>query len=522
MNQNASRSTVRVVRLADLDDLHRPPPVTVAQPATECRETSPEEAAHVSSNDSVASSTGWWASSSGEADASRVMQPIGSTLPGALSELGEQGAHAHARAVQDGVAQSRAAGDAPWPDADAHEPAREVPRLPPGEVLKIGVHVDARVQDYARLWWGHALVMVLSLGLAWPWVMSRRERFFLRHTRVASHRLDFRLPTVVLWPRYATLLALWVGVLGAMSGSLWAGMLGLSLGCAVWPLMAYLKTNQRVASLTWAGRRLWFDGTWQGMSRVMLLPVGLAVAAIWAAGLAWQARSLAGAGVFGVLAVAWLLCAPRAVWTYYRYRQEHLRLGPLRLQWKARLGDVVQLFGRAIAVGLLAGVLAAGAVCMGVAGWLAWRQAPVASIPLAVWGAVSLPVLAVTALVVRAYVHALMINLVWSHTGNRHLRFRARVPVARYVRLSLRHALLTVLTLGWRHPAAAVALRGLLLRSVKVSSRVDPETLLAYWSRRQGEAPPTMFPSVAVSQGDDDLSRMPTQLSVAHRHAPPA
>ena len=210
------------------------------------------------------------------------------------------------------------------------------------------------------------------------------------------------------------------------------------------------------------------------------------------------------------------------MWTYYRYRQEHLRLGPLRLQWKAGLGDVVQLFGRAIAVGALAGVLAAGAVCMGVAGWLAWRQAPVASIPLAVWGVVSLPVLAVTALVVRAYVHALMINLVWSHTGNRHLRFRARVPVARYVRLSLRHALLTVLTLGWHHPAAAVALRGLLLRSVKVSSRVDPETLLAYWSRRQGEAPPTMFPSVAVSQGDDDLSRMPTQPSVAHRHAPPA
>lgn len=522
MNSNATRSTARVVRLADLDDLHRPPPVAVTQPGTDSRGTLPEETAYVSSNDSVAPSTGWWASSSGEADASRVMQPIGSTLPGALSEFGERGEHAHARAAQDGAVQGQAEGEGAWPDADAPEPAREVPRLPPGEVLKIGVHVDARVQDYARLWWGHVLVMVLTLGLAWPWVMSRRERFFLRHTRVASHRLDFRLPTVVLWPRYATLLALWVGVLGAMSGSVWAGMLGLSLGCAVWPLMAYLKTNQRVASLTWAGRRLWFDGTWQGMSRVMLLPVVLAVAAIWAGGLAWQSSSLVGAGMFLGLALAWLLCAPRAVWTYYRYRQEHLRLGPLRLQWKARLGDVMQLFVRALAVGALAGVLAVGAVCMALAGWLAWRPSPVASIPLAVWGAVSLPVLAVTALVVRAYVHALMVNLVWSHTGNRHLRFRARVPVARYVRQSLRHALLTMLTLGWHHPAAAVALRGMLLRSVKVSSRVDPETLLAYWSRRQGEAPPTMFPSVAVLQGDDDLSRMPTQPSVTHRHPPPA
>jgi|GEM_PF-1495264 len=522
MNSNATRSTARVVRLADLDDLHRPPPAAAAQPATDCRETSPEEAAHASSNDSVAPSTGWWASSSGEADASRVMQPIGSTLPGALSELGELGGPAHARAALDGMAQHKAVHDSPWPDADAHEPAREVPRLPQGEVLKIGVHVDARVQDYARLWWGHGLVMVRTLGLAWPWVMSRRERFFLRHTRVASHRLDFRLPTVVLWPRYATLLALWVGVLGDMSGSLWAGMLGLSLGCAVWPLMAYLKTNQRVASLTWAGRRLWFDGTWQGMSRVMLLPVVLAVATIWTGGLAWQARSLVGAGMFAGLALAWLLCAPRAVWTYYRYRQEHVRLGPLRLQWKARLGDVVTLFGRALVGGALASVLAAGAVCMGVAGWLAWRRVPVASVPVSVWLAVSLPVLVVTALVVRAYVQALMINLVWSHTGNRHLRFRARVPVARYVRQSLRHALLTTVTLGWHHPTAAVALRGMLLRSVKVSSRVDPETLLAYWSRRQGEAPPTMFPSVTVSHGDDELSRMPTQPSVAHRHAPPA
>lgn len=515
MNSNATRSTARVVRLADLDDLHRPPPAVPPQgPHVFPDAESAQAEASASSNDSVAPSTGWGTVSSGEAEASRTMHPIGSTLPGSLS-----GPEVAAR-PWGGADAAGVLGDSVLAEPDAHFPVRDVPRLPQGEVLKIGVHFDAKPREYAKVWWGNVALLLLTLGLAWPWALHRRERYFLRHTRVASHRLDFRLPGRVLWPRYATMLALWAGVAGAMSGSVWAGLAGLSLGCTVWPLMAYLKTNQRVASLTWAGRRLWFDGTWQGLTRVMLLPMALAVGVVWAGGLAWHLHSRPWGMACAALVLAWLLCAPRAVWTYYRYRQQHLRLGPLRLQWKASWKDVTGVFLRGALMAVLTGVLTVGAGCMALAAWLAWRQAPGAPIPAGVWAVVLVPALAVTFLVVRAYVQARMLNLVWNHTGNRHLRFRARLPVGRYVRLSLRHALWTMLTLGLHHPEGAVALRGMRLRAVRVASRVDPDTLLAYWSRRQGESPPTVLPSVAASL--QEPASQSTQPSVAHRRAPSA
>lgn len=514
MNLNATRFTARVVRLADLDDLHRPPPVATQPPINEFPDAQAAHvAAGVSSNDSVAPGADWEAVVSGEAESSRIMHPIGSTSPGTLSGTDV--------AVQP-----------PWPgdatgaldsvpvEPDAHFPPRDVPRLPLGQVIKVGVRFDATGDGYARIWWGNVALMLLTLGLAWPWAYQRRERYFLRHTRIASHRLDFRLPASALWPRYATLLALWTGVAGAMSGSLWAGLVGLSLGCAVWPLMAYLKINQRVASMTWAGRRMWFDGTWQGLTRAMLVPMVLAIGIVWTGGMVWRLHSLPWTlGCAGLIVIG-LMCLPQAVWTHFRYRQDHLRLGPLRLEWKGSRTDVAGVVLRATAVAALMGVLSAGAACMVLAAWLGWHRGTGQGLPMGLLVAVGVPALLLTAVVVRAYVQARLINLVWNKTGNRHLRFRSRLSVAAHVRLALRNALYTLLTLGLYHPWAAVATRGLRVRSLRVTSRVDPETLLAYWSRRQGEAPPTVLPSVAASPVE--VGGQTTQPSVAHRRAPSA
>lgn len=512
MNSNATRSTARVVRLADLDDLHRPAPVAAQPPINEFADA---EAAHVaaaaSSNDSVAPHTDWEASASGEAERSRTMHPIGSTLPGALS-----GPEVAAQLPWPGDAAM--APDSLLVEPDAHFPPRDVPRLPQGQVIKAGVRFDADGAGYAKIWWSNVALMLLTLGLAWPWAYLRRERYFLRHTRIASHRLDFRLPISALWPRYATLLALWAGVAGAMSGSLWAGLAGLSLGCAAWPLMAYLKINQRVASLTWAGRRMWFDGTWQGLTRVMLVPMVLSIGIVWTGGLAWRLHSMPWMLACIALSVMGALCLPQAVWTHYRYRQDHLRLGPLRLEWKGSRAEVTGVVLRAVAVAALVGVLAAGAACFVLAAWLGWHRGAGHGLPTGLLVAVGAPALWLTAVVVRAYVQARLLNLVWNKTGNRHLRFRSRLSVAAHVRLAVRNALLTLVTLGVYHPWAAVSMRGLRLRSLRVSSRVDPGTLLAYWSRRQGEAPPTVLPSLAASRAD--TGEQSTQPSVAQRHAP--
>ena len=104
------------------------------------------------------------------------------------------------------------------PAAASRQAVADVPRLPQGVVLQWPVRFHAAGRDYARLWGANVLLLLLTGGLAWPWVVQRREQFFLRNTRVAGHALDYRLEAVSLWPRFAMSLALLLGVAGAALG----------------------------------------------------------------------------------------------------------------------------------------------------------------------------------------------------------------------------------------------------------------------------------------------------------------
>jgi len=89
-------------------------------------------------------------------------------------------------------------------------------------------------------------------------------------------------------------------------------------------------------------------------------------------------------------------------------------------------------------------------------------------------------VLAVCA-AVMPYVQARLQNLVWNKTGNRYLRIRSKLPVADFVQLQCRHALLLVLTAGLYWPWAVMATRRMRTHAVTVWSRVDTEVLKANW-----------------------------------------
>jgi len=441
MNLLASRSLVRAVRLADLDVLHPP----VAEPSG-VGAVPPH---------------------------SRTPHAIGSTVPGTPSDLGPLSEPApRSRPSRPGEG-GASAGHGRLP---GEPPAPELPRLPKGVVQTWPVRFDGTPAGYARVWLGNVLLLLCTLGLAWPWTYRRAQRYLLRHTLVADHRLDYSLPPGALWPRLGITLLLWLGVAAAAAGSAWTGALALTLGGAVWPLLVYLKVQQKVASLTWAGCHFRFDGPWPGLYRAVAASLVLGLLAVWAGVLAWQLALPGGWAWSGLLALMTLLSLPVAAWRFFSYRQPHIRLGPLRLTWKGSRAAMVQLTLNLMAAVLWVGLAGAGVALGALGAWRLLTGEPAAA--AAPWlGA--LLVLALWSVVVPL-AEARLLNLVWNKTGNRHLRTRSRVHVPTYVRLYAGNLWRTVFTLGAYWPWAVVSLRALRMRSMAVWSRVDPDVLIAH------------------------------------------
>lgn len=476
MTSSNARPFVRVVRLADLDNLYEAPsPPSASEPLYEASGTLPDAiVVDDASNDGVGPDQ-VRESLFRTVDRVHAPQPIGSTMPGALPEA-EVPAPAPRLSREE-----RRRRDQP--------PVRDVPRLPHGEVRRLSLKFDGQGADYARIWFGNVLLLLLTAGLAWPWTHRRSQRYFLQHTVVAGHRLDFRLSPRALWPRLGMVLALWLGVAGATAGSWMTGLLALTLGGAVWPLMSYLSIDQRVGSVSWAGRRLWFDGPWQGVYKAVAVPLLSGLAAIWCVALGLKLNDQAWLVGAAALGVVWLLSCPLAVWGFLHYRQHHVRLGPLRLKWKASRGSIavelLQVVAWSALMLLTAGVVLAWGALMWqrLRGGLPMGTGPVlAGLAAALALCLSLP-----------YAQASLSRAIWNKTGNRHLRVRNNLSVSAYVRLYAGNALRLVVTLGLYWPWAAVALWRQRTRSLGLVSRVDPEVLLSYWSRRQTEGPPTLM-----------------------------
>ncbi|WP_230178069.1 DUF898 domain-containing protein [Aquabacterium sp. CECT 9606] len=444
MNNSAVRSSVRMVRLADLEPLH----------------VAPASQAAPSPSSGAPASQAW-------------PPPIGSD------------------AAEDLMSEMRAAyvgAMASTPKAAAVPPV-EVPRLPRGKVVKLPVVLNARAADYARIWIVNLVLTLLTLGLYLPWARVRSQRYFLRRTVVAGHGLDYHAPPASHLPRYGLVLALAAGVVGACLGSPLAGLLAFSMALAVAPLAVHTSLTQRMAHTSWAGRRLSFKGQFTAVYSALLMPLMGVLVAAW--------LTLAGATfhhplwwvALGFVAALWLLGVPLFLWAYFHYRQGRLEMGPLRLWWQASPVAMVVLWARTAAWSVLVCGLVLGLSAVLLAALL-WWQGPAHG---AWWlGIMALSLAAVLA-AVTPYVQARLQNLVWSKTGNRSLRFRSRLSVQGYVLLQVRHALLLVLTLGLYWPWAVVASRRMRTEALTVWARVDTEVLKAHWvpfaEARVGTAP---------------------------------
>lgn len=352
-----------------------------------------------------------------------------------------------------------------------------LPRLPHGVVTTWPVRFQGVAQDFAGLWMRNLLLTVLSLGLYLPWARVSNQRYLMRHTRVAGHALDYHEPAIQLLPRYALGACLVLGVAGAWLGSPLAGMLALSLALSVWPLLVFMSLNHRMAHISWAHRRMAFDGLCQDVYRAMWAPLAGGGALAWLLMAAAILRRPDTWVAWGVVLSLWVLAMPAFVWTWFHFRQRHLRAGPLRMLWKADRRSVVMLFARTLAWTMLTTVFSAGLAAVATAGVLMVRGRLSLNAQTALLMIVALCVCAA----VHPFAQARLQNLVWNKTGNRWLRFRSKLPVAAFVRLQCWHALLLLLTAGLYWPWALIATRRMRTHALTVWSRVDADVLKAHW-----------------------------------------
>ena len=235
-----------------------------------------------------------------------------------------------------------------------------LPRMPKGQMATLPVSFSGRPTEYARLWFRNVILVLLSLGLYAPWARVHTQRYFLRRTQVAGECLDYHADPAALLPRYVLTGGLVAGVIGAWAGSRLAGMMALSLALAVVPLLVYMTLTHRVAHISWAGRRLQFDGRCQGVYQAMWAPLTGACLVAWLlmATLAWNRPG--GWFAWGVVAALWGMAVPTFVWVYFQYRQHHLVLGPVRLLWQGHRMAVATLFVKTLAWFAMVCMLTAG------------------------------------------------------------------------------------------------------------------------------------------------------------------
>ena len=182
---------------------------------------------------------------------------------------------------------------------------------------------------------------------------------------------------------------------------------------------------------------------------------------------------------------------PYFFWRIKHYQHSRYAYGPLRAEYRSKMGQTYAVFGRATGLALLITVL------FGVAMWLIVQQAApglfkrgAAGMGQALFLLVPLAAVYFVALNIasRAYWTASMQNLVWSRTGSRYFRFKSDLDVGKFIGLQFKNYALIVLTLGLYWPFAVIATKGMLLRAVTLRSRVELNELVDMASKPESDA----------------------------------
>jgi uncharacterized membrane protein YjgN (DUF898 family) len=333
------------------------------------------------------------------------------------------------------------------------------------------VRFDGDAREWTRLWCANLLLSLLTIGLYAPVARRRALRFFRGHTWIAGSPLDWQPAPWRALTGLALLLAAYVVFKAAVQlrdDRLAAAL--LLAGTVAAPFAWASALRVRLACTSWRGLTPRFQPGWRELYAASW-PL-FATALVWVAVLTigtWASALPATVASVGLL-----------LRLEYRYKQllfARTRVDGLSLRWDARFADLLRVWAGSAAVLLLTLVVVAAPLAWALAvgrqwvpsaqemGGLAWAVA------LAI-GALTLLLVTLLTAPARAWHEAALFRLLFDGLAlGEHACLRCDLQPRAYVRLRTRNVLLSLATLGWYHPVAAVAAYRMKVQSVTLHAR---------------------------------------------------
>lgn len=362
--------------------------------------------------------------------------------------------------------------------------------------------------EYFRIWVVNLLLIIVTLGLYYPFAKVRRLRYFHGATEVAGHPLSFHGEPWAMLRGYLLVGVMFAAYSVAGQFDPVAGLVALAIVAAIWPALWHSALRFRLANTGWRGLRLRFAGTRGGAYVAMSIPIALALL-LSGLGLyeAWASPELEPSAepaaeaderappasapashpvTIGLLALVPVLLVaglvPVVLWLLKRYQHGHFALGATTVAFTARLRGffgVVLLSGLvALALALLAGIAFGIGTALGLWGGPdGGGEPPSAVMPIVFLAIVGAYVLGFCS--VGAFFTARLQNLCWNGTQGAQVGFESRLRTRPLAWLWLKNWVLIVLTLGLYFPFAAIASARMRLEAVTLVASTDLDTLVA-------------------------------------------
>lgn len=375
------------------------------------------------------------------------------------------------------------------------------PSTPDAPLRTLAVRFVGSGSEYFRIWIVNLLLIIVTLGLYYPFAKVRRLRYFHGCTELDGHPLAFEGKPWAMLRGYLLVAVLAAAYAGAQQVSELAAGVALLALAAIGPALWQSSLRFRLANTLWRGARLRFTGSIADAYRALLPSYALVLLLVLAGLLAGELGGPrkpgtapgAGMGVgdWVALSVPLLTMAilPWLLWRMRRYQHDHYAFATEQTQLRIGPAAVYALFARAAGLSLVV-MLTLGLTLAGLFALLGGgRPDAQAAMRTMFWaGLLALPLLLAAQAVVRGYITARLQNLFWSATGNAHIRFGSKLRARALIGVMLRNWLLMVITLGLYHPFAVVAQTRVRLQAMVLHTKIDLDALVAQHAGGQRDA----------------------------------